>query len=118
MNEEKMIMPVDIKGPEAFLDFRAISAKEINTRVCEKFMTDGVIDYDAIKEIFGTDLDTVSRVVFVLQSLALHLLLHIQLSCGMKYRQSPLAVLGCQTISYCMNGSPLCLRLCQLLSVL
>jgi len=68
MNGEKMIMPEDTKGPEAFLDFRAISAKEINTRVCEKFMADGVVDYEAIKEIFGTDPEVVDRIVFVLQS--------------------------------------------------
>jgi len=67
---ESMIMPSDIKNPEAFLEFRASSASEINDRICEKFMTDGIIDRDAIMEIFGNDQGIIERIVFVLQSFA------------------------------------------------
>ncbi len=67
-NEGGMVAVNDMdKGPESFLKFRAKSAKEINDRVCERFMVDGVIDYDAINEIFGSNPEITKRVVFVLQ---------------------------------------------------
>lgn len=55
---------------EKFFEFRSVSAKEINDRICEKFMTNGVIEQDAISEIFGNDPEVIKRIVFVLQSFA------------------------------------------------
>jgi hypothetical protein len=55
------------KSPESFLKFRADSAKEINDEICEKFMTDGVINYEAINRIFGNDPKTIETITFVLE---------------------------------------------------
>jgi len=53
-----------------FLEFRKKSAKDINDYVCEKFMTDGIIDQKTIHKMFGDDPEVVKRIIFVLEGFA------------------------------------------------